>query len=133
MGTRNFKYLGTTIGASPLAISYWQPMIDIIKRKIQYFRANGISMAGKTPILKSVVESMPVYWFNLYRITVTVIKEIEKIRRQFLWDVVHSNGVIDNKLHLLKRGSVCQPKNKGGLGLVPLRIKKLGIAYKVVG
>lgn len=87
----------------------------------------GTNIAGRLVILKAVLDSIPIYWFNLYKVPVTVINKIDKIRRDFLW-----NGLIQdsNKMHLLSWSKVCMSKSEGGLGITSLKNRNISLLAK---
>lgn len=84
-------------------------------------------MVGRLILLKAAIESLPRFWFNLHRAPETVLKELKQIRRHFLWGASSSSST---KLHLLKWEEICKPKLEGGLGLIPLKTKNLGMLAK---
>lgn len=130
VGLGAFKYLGANIGESPRLISYWDPLIKKVDLKLKSWDAESISMAGRLILIKSALDSLPTYWFSLYKIPETLIKKLEQVRRSFLWG---SRSVGDSKrkrMHLIKWEKVCSSKQVGGLGLVPLRLKNNSLLAK---
>lgn len=63
-------------------------------------------------VLKAVLDSIPIYWLNLYKIPSVIIAKIDKIRRDFLWNGLNKNS---NKMHLIKWDTICMSLNQGGL------------------
>lgn len=127
VGQPSFTYLGATVGASPKAIKFWDPLIQRIKRKVQSYEAENISLAGRIIQLKSVMDSLPIYWFSLYCIPRTVEDSIEKIRKQFFWG--HGEGNKE-KLHLIGWENICKKKREGGLGLSTVKNRNLAMLAK---
>lgn len=84
-------------------------------------------MAGRLIILKSVLESIPIYWLNLFKIPSAVIAKIDKIRKDFLWNGSNPNH---RKLHLIKWDKVCKDKKIGGLGIASIKWKNLSLLAK---
>lgn len=72
-GGSSFKYLGASIGSTTRRGSFWQPLIDRIRAKIKSLHSENISIAGKVIILKSIIDSLPVYWFGLYQLPKIVV------------------------------------------------------------
>lgn len=83
-------------------------------------------MAGKLILLKASIDSIPIFWFGMYSIPSATLHEIEKIRRNFLW----GSSADKKKIHRLKWGEICKPRQDGGLGLVPLRTRNTALLAK---
>lgn len=126
-GKDNLTYLGTEMGISPASVKYWDPMIHKLKSRLQEWNTDYISMAGGLVLLKASLDSLPIFWFNLFRIPLTALEKMEQIRRNFLWGhALHKK----KKLHLLSWDSICSPKDKGGLGLTKLKNRNLALIAK---
>lgn len=77
-------------------------------------------------MLNSVLHSLPLYYFSLYKTPLTVIENFEKIRRQFLW-----SGKWDcKKICWVSWNKVLAPKSRGRLGVSCLRIMILSLRVK---
>jgi len=90
---------------------------------------NGASKVGKGKLLnRSVLSSMPVYHLTIFPLAVWARKQIDKIRRSFLWKgEENANGG-----HcLVNWPNVNRPKDMGGLGVLDL--DKFGRALRVRG
>lgn len=117
----------TEIGISPVSLKYWDPLLLKIKNRLRDWNSDHLSIAGRLVLLKASIDSLPSFWFNLFRIPATVLKGIEQTRRRFLWG---QTSQATNKMHLLNWKAVCQPKSVGGLGLVPLKVKNKALLAK---
>ncbi|XP_071715051.1 uncharacterized protein [Rutidosis leptorrhynchoides] len=92
-------------------------IIEKIKKRIDNSRTKHLSYAGRLQLIASVLSSMHIYWASVYKIPNTVIIEIEKIIKGFLWnhgDSIRGKAKVSWKV-------VCTPKNQGGLGLKPMQ------------
>lgn len=130
MGVGAFKYLGANIGESPRLVSYWKPLINRVDLKLKSWDPSSLSMAGRLVLIKSSLDSLPTYWFNLYKIPATVLGQLEQARRNFLWGSKTANGLQKGRIHLLKWDKVCQSKKVGGLGLTSLKLKNTSLLAK---
>lgn len=117
-GNTLFKYLGASIGSSPKKLSFWQPLLKKVDDKIKSYAAERLSIAGRLVLLKAAIDSVPIYWFSLYKIPTTICNLIEAKRRRFLWGEVENAS---RKLHLLSWERICSPKAEGGLGLYSIK------------
>ncbi|WOG96699.1 hypothetical protein DCAR_0416035 [Daucus carota subsp. sativus] len=100
-GSLPLSYLGASIGSSPSAIKFWDPLINCIRKKLSEYDTSHISMAGRIILLKSVIDSTPIYWLSLYKLPVTTTR-FWQIRRE-IFDFVCA---VDAAWKL----------NKGGIG-----------------
>lgn len=123
----SFTYLGASIGTSPKKIAFWDPMIHKVKSRLDGWEVDYISMAGRLVLLKVVIDSLPIFWFNLYLIPASVLRSLEQIRRSFIWGQ-SENG--KPKIQLISWDKITLPKNEGGLGLTPLGVRNWSLLAK---
>lgn len=76
-----------------------------------------LSFGARIILVKSVLSSLPTYFFSLFKAPKKVIKKPTSLQRNFIWA---GNGE-SRKIHWVAWEKVCREKNKGGLG-----IRKLG-------
>lgn len=77
-------------------------------------------------LINSTLLNLPVYMFSCRLAPVTVVDEMEKIIRLFLWGT--SEG--KRKLHLVSFEGVCLPRELGGLGIKRVREINLSLLCK---
>ena len=78
------KYLGIPIGFSCKRKVFWEPLVKNFKRRLAQWKADWLNQAGRTILVKSVLDSLPVYWLNLHKIPPSICQQLERIRRDFL-------------------------------------------------
>ena len=76
-----------------------------------------LNVAGRRELVRSVLSSLPVYLLTAVKVPKNFLKELDKLRRRFLWagDKELTGGkckVAWNK--------VCTPTGNGGLGIIEL-------------
>ncbi|MFS7928044.1 hypothetical protein Hanom_Chr04g00316291 [Helianthus anomalus] len=76
-------------------INNWKPVFDVFEVRLSSWKVNTLSMGGRVVINRSILESLPNYYFSLYRAPSKVIMELEKLIRRFFWG--GSNGA--SKMH----------------------------------
>jgi hypothetical protein len=108
-----FKYLGYHLKTGLQRIEDWNWMLQKFERKIGNWCYRWLTLGGRLTLLKSVLESQPVYWMSLEIIPITVLNNLRKIMFNFLW-----KGNSDSKsFHLCKWERLTIPKCYGGWGL----------------
>lgn len=130
IGSWPMKYLGVPIGFSCKRKVFWEPLVKNFKRKLAQWKAESLNQAGRLILVKAVMDNLPIYWLNLHKIPTSVCERLERIRRDFIWGHINAKDNTRRKLHLTKWGNICKPKEQGGLGLVPIRVKNQALLGK---
>lgn len=130
VGNGHLKYLGATLGESPSKLTYWNPLIEKFRAKLITWNTSSVSMAGRLVLLKASLDSIPNYWFTMFKVPQETLQKIEQIRNQFLWGDLHGGVEKKHGMHLLKLEKVCLPKQQGGLGLISLKQMNLVLIAK---
>lgn len=89
---------------SPKSI-HFQPMIDMIIAKLLSWKDALISIAGRTQLVRSVIQGMLIHSFMVYSWHISLLKILEKYTRNFIW----SGGPITRKLVSVVWDKVCLP------------------------
>lgn len=123
-------YLGISIGISAKRRVFWEPVIKKVRSKLSRWKADSLNQAGRLTLVKAVLDSVPIYRMNLHKIPTSVIKNLDRIRRDLLWGRGDPNGEQVRKLHLIAWDKICRPKDSVGLGLVPIKVRNLALLCK---
>jgi len=70
-------------------------------------------MVGRVCLIKSVIFALPLYYLSFFKIPRSVIKELCSLQRNFLWGW----GYEVKKIAWVRWGSICRPKEAGGLAI----------------
>lgn len=119
------KYLGipSDWGASKKDMFAW--ILARVNSKLESWKENLLSRAGKEILLKSVVQAIPQYAMSIFKILVSIIKAIEKKIANLWW----RNNNKTAGLHWRKWDLLKLRKEEGGLGfkdLLAFNIAMLG-------
>ncbi|XP_071695285.1 uncharacterized protein [Rutidosis leptorrhynchoides] len=60
-------YLGITIGSNMKLVNNWQPLLNRFRSKLSSWKANLLSIGGRTTFIKSVLESLAIYSMSLFK------------------------------------------------------------------
>ncbi|XP_057748011.1 uncharacterized protein LOC130967212 [Arachis stenosperma] len=88
------RYLGTALGAKPRLVETWKPIIDKVEDKLSLWKAKSLNKADKLVLIKSVFNSLPVYYLNLYKMPKSVAERLIGLQRRFLWSKEDGNNGI---------------------------------------
>ncbi|XP_076929839.1 uncharacterized protein LOC143594399 [Bidens hawaiensis] len=84
VGSTPFVHLGVIVGANMNRYNNWQSVLDVFNARLTSCKASSLSMGGRLTLLKSVLESIPTYYFFIYKAPTMVIEELEAKRRNIL-------------------------------------------------
>ncbi|KAM0042665.1 putative RNA-directed DNA polymerase [Helianthus debilis subsp. tardiflorus] len=125
-GCLPFEYLGIKFGANMNRISQWKPVVDKCKNRLSSWKAKTLSIGGRLILIKSVLASLPIYYFSIYKAPVKVIESLEGIMKRFFW--VGYEEV--RKIHWVSWDVVSTPKKEGGLGVSKLKDVNVALLAK---
>ncbi|GJV55853.1 RNA-directed DNA polymerase, eukaryota, reverse transcriptase zinc-binding domain protein [Tanacetum coccineum] len=80
------RYLGVPLLAKRLSVMDCKPLIDKVEERINCWRNKTLSYAGRIQLLASVLSSMQTYWASVYLLPNSVIKDLDKLFKRFLWN-----------------------------------------------
>ncbi|XP_020262664.1 uncharacterized protein LOC109838650 [Asparagus officinalis] len=115
VGSLPFSYLGLPLKRGSLSKKEWQPLLESFKKKLSLWKNKSLSIGGRLTLLNSVLSSLPLYYMSFFKLPKWLIKAIDRIRRNFLWNGSQSQS---NIKCLIKWGKVCKSKAEGGLGVI---------------
>nr|GEX81790.1 hypothetical protein [Tanacetum cinerariifolium] len=115
-GKLPMKYLGVPLLAKCLGVADCKCLIHKVKAKVGDWKNKCLSYASRVQLIAYVLASMQLYWALVYLLPKTLVKEIDKVLKGFLWN---QSDTYSGKAKLAWK-IVCRPKNQGGLGFKPL-------------
>ncbi|KAJ8899794.1 hypothetical protein K2173_019494 [Erythroxylum novogranatense] len=111
------KYLGAPLLHGRFSKTTYQDLTFTIRRRVDHWRPDRIALAGRSVLCQSILQSIPGYLLQCTALPKGVLDSLDRVRRSFLWGTIP----VTKKLSLVAWDMVCQPKNRGGLGLRKLR------------
>ena len=107
------KYMGLPLCLGIPKKSLWDSVVERVENKLSSWKCKYLSMGAHITLIKSVLSSIPIYSLSCFKCPMSVVRRIEKIQRDFLWN----DSVDRRKFHLVKWETVCNPLAQGGLGI----------------
>ncbi|GKD38647.1 reverse transcriptase domain, reverse transcriptase zinc-binding domain protein, partial [Tanacetum coccineum] len=114
-----FLYLGLPIGLSMRRVITWRNVVEKFKRRLTKWRAKTMSFGRRLTLIKSVLGSLPLYYFSMFRVPSCVIKQLESVRRDFFWGGAGES----KKMSWVKWDTILSSYGVGGLNIGSLRAK----------
>ncbi|GJT40391.1 putative RNA-directed DNA polymerase, eukaryota, reverse transcriptase zinc-binding domain protein, partial [Tanacetum coccineum] len=78
-----FSYLGLPIGSNMNRIANWNSLIESFKIRLSGWKANMLSSGGRLTLIKSVLGSLGIYYFSIFKVLEAVLKTLESLRALF--------------------------------------------------
>ena len=97
-----------------------------MEKRLATWKMQYLSMGGRLTLINSVLDSIPTYCMSLFPIPGSILKQINRLRRRFLWE----GNSLTYKYSLSKWKSVTQPKFQGGLGIRNLQLHNKSLLMK---
>ncbi|XP_050217654.1 uncharacterized protein LOC126668506 [Mercurialis annua] len=119
-------YLGLPLSPKSIRANLWQPLVSKFSDQLALWKGNLLSPAGRLILIRSVLNSFPVYFMGSFAIPQAVIAVLDRCMKRFLW---HGN-VEGNGICKVSWESVCLPFEKGGLNLIPFKLKNQSLLCK---
>jgi len=111
-GTFPFRYLGIPLTSKKLRTDDLTGLLEKITGRVKHWTSKMLSYAGKVELIRSVINSIELYWMQQILLPAKWILMVEKVARDFLW----SSGSGRKSSSPISWSTVCSPKEQGGLG-----------------
>lgn len=96
----------------------WLKLILMSRARLTFWKANYLSLRGCLTLLNSILTSIPTYCVSVFQLPIWIIKEIDKVQRDFLWK---GPEIGPKGFHLVAWKRICRTQNMGGWGILNLK------------
>ncbi|XP_057740275.1 uncharacterized protein LOC130957436 [Arachis stenosperma] len=112
--------------SSLIPVNCSQEWTKKVEEKLSLWKAKVLSKARKLVLIKSVINSLPVYYLSLYKMPNAVARRIILLQRRFFW------GKDDGRssMALVKWEVIQAPKKLGGLGVGDVVVRNTALLFK---
>ncbi|GKD59605.1 reverse transcriptase domain, reverse transcriptase zinc-binding domain protein, partial [Tanacetum coccineum] len=66
-------------------MSAWNGVVDRFKSRLSEWKAKAMSFGGRLTLVKAVHGSLPLYYFSMFRVPLSVITALERVQKNFFW------------------------------------------------
>ncbi|GJY29441.1 RNA-directed DNA polymerase, eukaryota, reverse transcriptase zinc-binding domain protein [Tanacetum coccineum] len=112
------RYLGVPLITKKISVKECKQLVDKVSQKLNDWKNKSLSYARRAQLIASVLGSMQVYWGSVFLLPKTIVNDIEKLFKRFLWN----NGDSCKGKAKVAWLDVCKPNDQGGLGFKPLEL-----------
>jgi hypothetical protein len=81
----SFTYLGLPLGTTRPTVQDFLPLINKNEKRLMGLNTF-LSYAGRLIIVNLVLSSLPTFYLCTLKIPISVLEQIDKYRKHFLWD-----------------------------------------------
>lgn len=124
-------YLGLPLSVHKLPVSAFVPYIHKTDRFLSCWQANLLNTMGRAVLVNSVLDSQLVYLMSSLQLPPSVVTQMDKIRRAFLWSG-DKTGHASPATCLVTWNKVCDPKDLGGFGIRDLGVQNICLLLKLI-
>lgn len=119
-------YLGLSLGGKSSSKAIWNSVIKRLERRLSSWKGSYLSKGCNLVLLRSVLSSPPTYFLSLFVAPKSISNKIEQMQRNFLWQ----NELGVRKIKWVSWEEICNPLDKGGLGIRPIRFANRALFHK---
>ncbi|GKB58697.1 RNA-directed DNA polymerase, eukaryota, reverse transcriptase zinc-binding domain protein [Tanacetum coccineum] len=123
-----FIYVGSIVGDNMACQQAWREIVDRVKSKLSNWKMKMLSIGGRLTLVKSVLGSLPIYNFSIFKVPMCVLNELEGIRRKFF----NGHEQDSKRTSWVKWNTVLMSKDRGDLGVSSLYAINKGLLVKWV-
>ncbi|XP_073031340.1 uncharacterized protein [Primulina eburnea] len=111
------KYLGVPLFRGNRVCSLFDPLVQMVRKKLEGWELKTLSPGSRMTLLRSVLLSVPIYMLQVVQPPLAVMERLENVFNGFLW----GSRSLDKKWHWARWSRVCLPVSEGGLGFRRLK------------
>jgi hypothetical protein len=78
-----YNYHSMPLGANPSRISTWKPVIKKFHKRFNQWKGRLLSMVGRLCLIKSILNSLPIYFMSVFMVAKGVSRLLSSIQRCF--------------------------------------------------
>nr|GFA64179.1 RNA-directed DNA polymerase, eukaryota, reverse transcriptase zinc-binding domain protein [Tanacetum cinerariifolium] len=123
-----FSYLGSIVGGHMSWKHTWNEIVERVKKRLSKWRMKTLSIGGRMTLVKSVLGSIPIFYFSIFKVSLGVIRILEGLRSHFF----NGHETNSKKASWVNWKKALVSKDRGGLGISSLFAMNRGLMFKWV-
>lgn len=108
-GTIPFTYLGIPLFKGKPKSIHFRPTVDRIQFKLSAWKGRLLTRMGRVQLVNAFISSMLTYSFHVYKWPLSLLNEVAKCMRNFIW----SGKSDERKICTVAWSMVCKPRAEG--------------------
>ncbi|GJY32208.1 RNA-directed DNA polymerase, eukaryota, reverse transcriptase zinc-binding domain protein [Tanacetum coccineum] len=81
------RYLCVPLITKKISVKECKPLVDKVCQKLNDWKNKSLSYARRAQLIASILGSMKVYWGSVFLLPKTIVNDIEKLFKRFLWNI----------------------------------------------
>jgi hypothetical protein len=110
--SEGFKYLGFKLKLGSSTPEDWKGLVAHFEKRINFWCNKWLSLGGRYILIKSVLESLPVYWMSLEKLPNKILIILRRLISNFLWNSQPGHF----RFHLCSWAELSKPRKFGAGG-----------------
>ena len=106
----SYMALPLCLGSAPQSL--WNPVLERMEQKLASWKAKNLSFEGRITLIQTALANLPLYFLSIFNCPALVIKRIEKLQQEFLWQGKSNKEISPSKVEFC-----LQAKKRGRSGL----------------
>ncbi|GJY79824.1 hypothetical protein Tco_0485625 [Tanacetum coccineum] len=79
------KFCVMQVGLNMNRVESWNAIVEKFKEKLSFWKAKTLSFGGRLTLVRSVLGSLSLYYFSMFRAPASVIQKLERERKNLFW------------------------------------------------
>jgi hypothetical protein len=126
-------YLVFSLSNKRLSNANYEQLIQKIANILFGWKASLLSIMGRLILVQTILSDMPIYFMTVFILPKDIIKQIDKIRRDFLWQGNKPTLQTNNFSALTRWQDITTSMDQGGLGVTDLHVMNKALMIKWLG
>ncbi|KAL9666289.1 hypothetical protein QQ045_000617 [Rhodiola kirilowii] len=123
------RYLGLPICFSRRKVDLFSFIESRIWKKVNGWKEKFLSAAGKEILIKSVIQSIPIYAMSCFKFSVGLNKRLFSLVAKYWWNDAKEKSYIT----WVSKDKICRPKEEGGMAFKPFELVNDALLVKQAG
>ncbi|KAL5555846.1 hypothetical protein UlMin_038082 [Ulmus minor] len=119
-------YLGLPCISGKNKSNMFASIKDRVWNKLCGWKSKLLSVGGREILTKAIIQAIPTYSMNMFKLPISLIKELHRLCARFWW----GRDISKQKIHWCTWEQLCVHKKNGGMGFRDLRLFNKAILAK---
>ncbi|KAL5574815.1 hypothetical protein UlMin_016514 [Ulmus minor] len=119
-------YLGLPCFSGKNKSNLFASIKDRVWNKLCGWKSKLLSAGGREILTKAIIQAIPTYSMNMFKLPISLIKELHRLCARFWW----GGDISKQKMHWCTWEQLCVHKKNGGMGFRDLRLFNKAILAK---
>jgi hypothetical protein len=80
LGKFPFIYLGLPVGANPRKEATWDPVIEVLQKRLHSWKNRFVSLGGRVVLINSVLAAIPLFYLSFMKLPTKVWKKLFRFK-----------------------------------------------------